>query len=61
MIIPYIVKVYSKEKVEAGCEKINFTRGEPFLIELGMMIQQCKKLGIVVSIISNASCSVHNG
>lgn len=43
---------------EAGCEKINFAGGEPFLhpFELGMMIQQCKKLGIAVSIISNASC-----
>jgi radical S-adenosyl methionine domain-containing protein 2 len=30
---------------EAGCEKINFAGGEPFLypFELGMMIQHCNK------------------
>jgi radical S-adenosyl methionine domain-containing protein 2 len=53
-------KVYEGIKLlkEAGCEKINFAGGEPFLhpFELGMMVQQCNKLGIEVSIISNASC-----
>ncbi len=42
---------------DAGCQKINFAGGEPFLhpFELGMMAHESSELGMAVSIISNAS------